>query len=255
MRRADRLFQIIQIMRRSTRPVTAAALAGELEVSKRSVYRDVADLIGHRVPIRGEAGIGYVLDRSFDMPPLMLTPDELEAAVLGAQWVADKGDPGIAAAARDLIAKIAAVVPERLQPLVIDPTVGAPPGLGMAPDGMDVGKTRLWIRTGRKISIRYRDDKGDESRRTIWPTIIGYTENVRLVAAWCEVRAAFRHFRMDRIVAAEFLDERHGCRPADLRARWKRDFEAQHDVVAGRRKPRGGSNEPTRRGVPAPSGS
>jgi len=93
MRRADRLFQIIQIMRRSTRPVTAAALAGELEVSKRSVYRDVADLIGHRVPIRGEAGIGYVLDRSFDMPPLMLTPDELEAAVLGAQWVADKGDP------------------------------------------------------------------------------------------------------------------------------------------------------------------
>jgi predicted DNA-binding transcriptional regulator YafY len=86
MRRADRLFQIIQVMRRSTRPVTASELAEELEVSKRSVYRDVADLIGQRVPIRGEAGLGYVLDRDFDMPPLMLTPDELEAAVLGAQW-------------------------------------------------------------------------------------------------------------------------------------------------------------------------
>ncbi len=111
MRRADRLFQIIQILRRSSRPVTAAALAEELEVSKRSVYRDVADLVGQRVPIRGEAGVGYVLDRDFDMPPLMLTPDELEAAALGAQWVADKGDAVLAAAARDLIAKIAAVVP------------------------------------------------------------------------------------------------------------------------------------------------
>ena len=91
MRRADRLFQLIQILRRSRRPVTASQLAAELEVSQRSVYRDVADLIGQRVPIHGEAGIGYVLDREFDMPPLMLTPDELEAAVLGAQWVADRG--------------------------------------------------------------------------------------------------------------------------------------------------------------------
>ena len=87
MRRADRLFQIIQIMRRTNRLVTATMLAEELEVSKRSVYRDIADLIGQRVPIRGEAGLGYVLDRDFDMPPLMLTPDEIEAAVLGAQWV------------------------------------------------------------------------------------------------------------------------------------------------------------------------
>jgi predicted DNA-binding transcriptional regulator YafY len=106
MRRADRLFQIIQILRRSRRPVTASHLAEELEVSQRSVYRDVADLIGQRVPIRGEAGIGYVLDREFDMPPLMLTPDELEAAVLGAQWVADRGDAVLARAARDLISRL-----------------------------------------------------------------------------------------------------------------------------------------------------
>ena len=102
MRRADRLFQIIQIMRRTNRLVTATMLAEELEVSKRSVYRDIADLIGQRVPIRGEAGLGYVLDRDFDMPPLMLTPDEIEAAVLGAQWVAERGDPVLAGAARDL---------------------------------------------------------------------------------------------------------------------------------------------------------
>src|SRR2546423_1568460 len=87
MRRADRLFQIIQILRRSTRPVTASALSAELETSTRSVYRDIAALIGQRVPIRGEAGFGYVLEGGFDVPPLMLTTEELEAAVLGAQWL------------------------------------------------------------------------------------------------------------------------------------------------------------------------
>jgi predicted DNA-binding transcriptional regulator YafY len=115
MRRADRLFQIIQILRRSSRPVTAAALAEELEVSKRTVYRDVADLIGQRVPIEGEAGLGYLLASDYDMPPLMLTPDEIEAVMLGAQWVAGRSDKVLSNAARDVIAKIAAVVPERLR--------------------------------------------------------------------------------------------------------------------------------------------
>src|SRR4051794_23079970 len=116
MRRADRLFQIIQILRRSSRPVTADAIASELETSKRSVYRDIAALVGQRVPVRGEAGIGYVLDSGFDLPPLMLTADELEAAVLGAQWVQGYGDPGLVRAAQDLIAKIAASVPLHLRP-------------------------------------------------------------------------------------------------------------------------------------------
>src|SRR6201987_2535260 len=96
MRRADRLFQIIQILRRSTRPVTAASLAQELEVSKRTVYRDVADLIGQRVPIEGEAGLGYLIASDYDMPPLMLTPDEIEAVMLGAQWVAGRSDKALA---------------------------------------------------------------------------------------------------------------------------------------------------------------
>ena len=152
MRRADRLFQIIQILRRSTQPVTASALAEELEVSQRSVYRDIADLIGQRAPIEGVAGLGYVLDSDFDMPPLMLTPDEIEAAVLGAQWVAERGDPVLARAALDLIAKIATAVPERLRPFIAEPTIGAPPANWLALDGLDISKTRLWIRSGRKIS-------------------------------------------------------------------------------------------------------
>ena len=230
MRRADRLFQIIQALRRSIQPVTASQLAAELEVSQRSVYRDVADLIGQKVPIRGEAGIGYVLDRDFDMPPLMLTPDELEAAVLGAQWVADRGDAVLAGAARDLISKIAAVVPERLRPFITEPSIGAPPSQAAAVDRLDLVLTRSWIRSGRKIRIRYRDEQSRETERTIWPTIIGYAETVRLLAAWCELRQDFRHFRTDRIVAAEFLEEPYGCRPRELRARWRIFMKADRGI-------------------------
>src|SRR5665213_2385387 len=93
MRRADRLFQIIQVLRRTRKPLTADAIAVELETSKRTIYRDIATLIGQRVPIRGEAGMGYILEKGFDLPPLMLTPDEIEAAVLGAQWVSSHAEP------------------------------------------------------------------------------------------------------------------------------------------------------------------
>jgi len=222
MRRADRLFQIIQILRRSSRPITATEISVELEVSVRTIYRDVADLIGQRVPIRGEAGLGYVLGDAFDMPPLMLTPDEIEAAVLGAQWVAGRGDPVLARAALDLIAKITAVVPERLRPLLIDPAIGTPPGPTQTADGIDVAQVRQAIREARKIRLGYCDVRGDRSERTVWPVIVGYFDQARILAAWCELRQEFRHFRTDRIVDAQFLEERHGVRPALLRARWKR---------------------------------
>lgn len=227
MRRADRLFQIIQILRRSSRPVTAQDIAGELEVSQRTVYRDIADLIGQRVPITGEAGFGYVLDDAFDMPPLMLTPDEIEAAVLGAQWVAAQGDPVLAGAARDLVAKITSVVPERLRPFIADPSIAFPPRGQSSLDTIDLAQVRAAIRDGRKVRIDYRDERGAASERVIWPVIIGFFEQKRVVAAWCELRTDFRHFRTDRIVSAEFLDERHGARPVELRLRWKRGLKSR----------------------------
>ena len=232
MRRADRLFQIIQIMRRSHRPITADSIAAELETSKRTIYRDIADLIGQRVPIRGEAGLGYVLDGDFDMPPLMLTPDEIEAAVLGAQWVAGRGDPVLAGAARDLIAKITSAVPERLRPFIAEPAAGTRPGWSMAPDGIDIARVRAWIHSGRKIRITYRDVEGETSERVLWPVIVGYFDAVRMLAAWCELRQDFRHFRTDRIVAAEFLEERNGCRSGELRLRWKRYMAGKHGEPA-----------------------
>ncbi|WP_437724294.1 helix-turn-helix transcriptional regulator [Sorangium sp. So ce861] len=227
MRRADRLFQILQILRRQRAPVTAAALAEELETSKRTVYRDVADLLAQRVPIRGEAGTGYVLERGFDMPPLMLTPDEIEVAVLGAQWVAHRGDAALRRAAQDLIAKIAATVPERLRPLVLDPVTGTPPAWDQVPDGLDLAEVRASIRAGTKIALRYRDEAGRESERVVWPVVVGYRESTRFLVAWCEVRQDFRFFRTDRVVGATFLKERCGEKPSALRARWRATLPAR----------------------------
>ncbi|MBN9535185.1 MAG: transcriptional regulator [Alphaproteobacteria bacterium 65-37] len=223
MRRADRLFQIIQILRRSARrPITADAIARELETSKRTVYRDVADLIGQRVPIRGEAGTGYVLESGYDMPPLMLTPDEIEAAVLGAQWVAGRADPVLARAAEDLIGKIAAIVPERLRPFVMEPASRAPPAWNAPPDRLDLVKTRAHIHAGHKIALVYRDERERVSRRTVWPVVVGYFQTVRILAAWCELRRDFRTFRTDRVEAVEFLEERYPERQPALRARWRK---------------------------------
>ena len=235
MRRADRLFQIVQLLRRSPRPLTAEAIAVELETSKRSVYRDIAALIGQRVPIRGEAGVGYVLDGGFDMPPLMLTSDEIEAAVLGAQWVAGRGDPALARAARDLIAKIAVTVPDRLRPVVLEPAVSSGPVWRPAEaDRLDMGQVRAWIRAGRKLRLDYADEQGRESRRIVWPILVGYRETTRLLVCWCETRDDFRTFRTDRVRDAVFLDDRYPARPAQLRARWTAMMEAEHRAYLSR---------------------
>src|ERR1700760_978518 len=167
MRRADRLFQIIQVLRRTRKPLTADAIAEELETSKRTIYRDIATLIAQRVPIRGEAGMGYILEKGFDLPPLMLTPDEIEAAVLGAQWVAGHADRVLARAAQVLMSKIADPAPEPLRPFVLDPASRARPGWNREPDRIDMVRTRAQIHEGRKITLSYRDEHARSPQRTI----------------------------------------------------------------------------------------
>lgn len=222
MRRADRLFQIIQVLRRTRKPLTADAIATELETSKRTIYRDIATLMGQRVPIRGEAGMGYILESGFDMPPLMLTPDEIEAAVLGAQWVMGHADPALATAAKDLIAKIADTVPEKLRPFVLEPASRARPNFIGIPDALDMVQMRAHIHAGKKVRLCYRDESGRASERIIWPIAVGYLEAVRLLAAWCELRSDFRSFRTDRAVTAEYLDEKYPERREVLRSRWRK---------------------------------
>ena len=221
MRRADRLFQIIQILRSAVRPVTARGIAEELEVTVRTVYRDVADLIAQRVPIRGEAGVGYVLERGYDMPPLMLTPNEIEAAVLGAQWVAERGDPSLARGARDLVTKIRDIVPDHLRPMILQAAVTAPSIFAQEPDPLDLERIRASIHTRGKLKIRYRDALGELSERVIWPISVAYFQTARVLVAWCELRSAFRHFRTDRISTVEFLTERYTISAEALWAAWR----------------------------------
>ena len=227
MRRTDRLFKIIQILRRTRKPVTAQQLADELETSTRTIYRDIEELLTQHVPIRGEAGVGYLLQAGYDMPPLMLTPDEIEAAVLGAQWVAARGDAGLARGARDLVAKINAVVPAHLRPLVLDSSVIAPDFSDCQEDALDMTRVREWIRQQGKLQIQYRDEAGRDSKRILWPIGVAYFETVRLIIAWCELRVAFRHFRTDRIQSVQFLEEKFSTPSEVLRRNWWREEKAK----------------------------
>jgi predicted DNA-binding transcriptional regulator YafY len=227
MRRADRLFRIIQVLRRRRRPVTALEIAEELEASPRTIYRDIAQLMADRVPIRGEAGIGYVLEGGFDMPPLMLTPDEIEAAMLGAQWVMARADPVLARAASDLVAKIGVVIPEHLRPLLMEPALTATDHHVITSDTIDMARVRTSIRAQGKIAICYRDEKDVETRRVIWPIAVSYWDTVRLIVAWCEMRKGFRHFRTDRVVVAEFLETRYPTPRAKLRAQWRTEMDRE----------------------------
>lgn len=229
MRRTERLFQIIQVLRRHRAPVTGQALAEELEVSLRTLYRDMAELIAQRVPIRGEAGTGYVLEEGYDMPPLMLTADELEAAVLGAQWVAARGDAALSRGARDLIAKLTAAVPRELQPVIVDSGLKPVSFRKRPKDSLDVALVRQAIRGQMKMRIDYADEAGAVTQRTVWPFLLAYWDEVQLICAWCELRQGFRHFRTDRVRAAELLG-RFPERIGRLRRRWELDRRDQRSI-------------------------
>jgi predicted DNA-binding transcriptional regulator YafY len=223
MRRAERLLQLIQILRRNRRPVTGEVMARELEVSLRTVYRDIAALIADRVPIRGEAGIGYVLGEGFDLPPLMFTPDELEAVMLGLRWVAKRGDADLSRAAMDSVAKIGTVLPDNLKPFLFDAALLVPPQFRLAQDQVDVAKLRSAIREGRKVALTYRAEDGRETARVIWPIAVAYFDAQRLIIGWCELRRAFRSFRTDRMIGIEVQAEKYPARRKALLKQWQEE--------------------------------
>jgi predicted DNA-binding transcriptional regulator YafY len=230
MKRAERLLQLLQILRRHRRPVTGEAIARELEVSLRTVYRDIAALIGDRMPIRGEAGVGYVMGEGFDLPPLMFTPDELEAVMLGLRWVSRRGDQQLSRAAQDTVAKIGVVLPERLKPFLFDAGLMVPPGDRVIRDSVDVSQLRNAIREGRKVELRYRAEDGRESARTIWPIAVAYYDAQRLILAWCELRQAFRSFRTDRMIRAEVSDQKYPARRKALLKQMYDELAREHGV-------------------------
>lgn len=234
MRRADRLFQIIQILRGARRPLTARELADELERNPRTIYRDMADLVASGVPVRGEAGVGYVLEAGYDLPPLMLTADELEAALLGAQWVMERGDPALVRGARDLLAKLQAVLPGDMRHLADSSgLLAAGCARDIVPDAIDMQALRRAIPERRKLAIVYGDEQGRASTRIVWPIHIGYFERVRLIVGWCELRGAFRNFRSDRIASATILTERFAPTLRQLRKQWRESEARAPQAVPG----------------------
>ena len=222
MRRADRLFDIIQLLRRN-RLVRAQDLARELEVSERTIYRDIAALIASGVPIEGEAGVGYILRGGFDMPPLMFDEEEIEAVVLGIRIVESWADHGMGGAARRALRKIEAALPEHLQDELARVSVDAPANHWSEPIEIPRGTLRRAIRNRTKVRFEYCSKAGERTRRVVRPLLLSFFGTIWSLTAWCELRAEFRTFRLDFIRDAEFLDEvfeeEPGKRLSDLMAR------------------------------------
>ena len=221
MRRADRLFQIIQLLRAARAPLTASKIAEHLRVSQRTVYRDIEELLNRHTPIQGVAGSGYTLNSSYNLPPLMLNYAEVQAAVLGAHWVSQRGDSALADGARNLLSKISSVVPPELQEVVLEPSVLAPAWQAARfSDQVDLEEVRVAIHQRCKLRITYMDLQDRRSQRQIWPIAVAYFERARLLAAWCELRQAYRNFRTDRIERIEFSQEHFQQSIDELRQGW-----------------------------------
>jgi len=220
MRRSDRLFDIIQRLRTARRPMTAAALAEELEVTVRTVYRDVATLQARRVPIEGAPGIGYMLRRGFDLPPLMFTSEEIEAIVVGARLVARTGDPGLQDAAESVLSKVTVVLPDALRAQLAAAPIFVSASGAPVTERVDLSVVRQAIRDEQKLAITYVDEKGAHTERTIWPIAVAYYVQATLVGAWCELRQDYRHFRADRITVLTVLDEHYPSDNGRLMAEW-----------------------------------
>ena len=207
MRRADRLFQIVNVLRRRRAATTAAHLAERLGVSERTVYRDIRDLTLAGTPIDGEAGVGYRIRPGYDLPPLMFDRDEIQALVLGARMVRQFGDPALARASDAILGKVAAIVPKDLAPLVAETRLFVPSTIGAGKSGDALTLAREALIARRKLELSYAKADGAATQRTVRPLGIFFWGRTWTLAAWCELRQDFRNFRLDRITASAMLDE------------------------------------------------
>lgn len=230
MSRSERLLDLLQHLRGYRRPVSGARLAEQLGVSLRTLYRDIASLQAQGAEIEGEPGVGYVLKPGFLLPPLMFSEDEIEALVLGMRYSARRGDATLAGAARTALAKVGAVLPADLHETLEASTLFSLVGSEQPPEQLDVSQLRSAIRRERKVEIAYRKGDGTESRRVIWPFVIGFFDHVRVIAAWCELRDGYRSFRTDRIVSMTETGARYPRRRQALLAEWRRQQGVTPDV-------------------------
>ena len=227
--RAERLLALLQVLRRHRRPVTGAALAAELGTSLRTLYRDIASLQAQGADIEGEAGVGYVLRPGFMLPPMMFSQDEIEALALGIRWVGRCGDPALADAAANALARIAAVLPEEMRAEVDASTLLVGPTQAV-PARIDTGRVRAAIRDREVLHLAYEDESGQASERFVWPFALGFFERVRVLIAWCELRQDFRHFRTDRIGALAPAGRRYRTARSALLKQWRETQKIKADM-------------------------
>lgn len=216
------------MLRRRRQPVSGTELAREAKVSLRTLYRDIAALQAMGAEIEGEPGVGYVLRPGFLLPPLMFSEEEIEALALGARWVARRTDDALSDAARNATAKIAAVLPQDLKARMENRALIVGPGWEK-PHSVDLKLLRRALRAERKLAIRYRDEKGAQTQRIVWPVALGFFESSRVLAGWCELRGNFRHFRTDRIETAEILETRPPRRRQALEKEWRQSMLTETD--------------------------
>lgn len=206
MRRADRLFQIVQFLR-TRRVTTAHWLAGRLEVSERTIYRDIKDLMTTGVNIEGEAGIGYVVRKGFDLPPLMFTKEETDALSLGASLVESCADTALATAAQSALSKIECALPEDAKDNIENTKLFSLSNRISPAISATMAEVRYAAESRRKINLQYNRADGQASERIIWPLGLFFWGSVWTIAGWCEIRDDFRVFRLDRIKSLFVLEE------------------------------------------------
>jgi predicted DNA-binding transcriptional regulator YafY len=233
MRKASRLFEIIQILRLARRPTTAAQIAQSLEVAPRSIYRDIAALQAMRVPIEGGRGVGYILRPGFDLPPLMFSIEETEAIVLAIALLERTGDAELKQAAKRVSRKIAAAMPAPLRQTLSANALHAWGTVAASPEGIDLALVRRAIREERKLQIDYRDELGRATRRTIRPLALIYYAQTANIVALCEPRQALRKFRTDRVVEGVPVDEHFHGEGDNLRREWIAGWRINEDAVIG----------------------
>lgn len=229
MSRSERLLNLLQLLRRYRRPVSGQALAEELGVSIRTLYRDIASLQAQGAMIEGEPGLGYVMKPGFMLPPMMFRSEELDALVLGMRWVADRCDKTLSAGALSTLAKIAAILPVELRRELEESSmlVGAP--LERYVHKISPDLLRAAVRAEQKLKIAYVDGSGIRSQRVVWPFALVYFDQARVLMCWCELRAGFRNFRTDRICNVDLLEQRYPKRRTTLLREWRKlnDFASR----------------------------
>ncbi len=226
MRRADRLFQIVQILQHN-RVTTAARIAERLAVSERTVYRDIRDLSLSGVPIEGEAGVGYRLGKDFELPPLMFTVDEIQALVLGARMVESWGDELLQRAACSVLEKVHAALPESERARVHNTALFSlsfhvPPAVRA-----QLGRLRRAIDVHRRVALRYHDRQDEPTQRVVRPLGLYFWGSTWTLGAWCELREDFRNFRLDRIDEAEVLESTFAVEPPVTLADYVRSMSGE----------------------------